>query len=256
MAKRIKRAVKEINRRQNGQVLIIMLIVLALGGIVLAPTLNHAATSIKHQQLIETDALELYAADAGIENAIWKLQENWDNDPSCNLTDINGMDIVAVEQVEDFTDTENGRLYTLKSTAKLDGEAKTEIVAEIEAIAGPTIAAGGLGGDYTQNPDMIALSVTSAYTLIFSTQQKSNFKAREDDDPLPINQYDLAALNMGTGKSKIYRDAANITSVPKANINGVHYYQEGELDCLLVTIAAANKKIGNPSLFQLNNEPE
>ena len=70
MLNRLKRAIREINQKQNGQVLILVLVVLALGGIVLAPTLNYTATSLKHQQIMETDSLLFYSADSGIEEGL------------------------------------------------------------------------------------------------------------------------------------------------------------------------------------------
>jgi len=128
MAKRIKRAVKEINRRQNGQVLVIMLIVLALGGIVLAPTLNHAATSIKHQQLIETDALELYAADSGIDYALFKLS----NGVTENIGDyqLNGKTVSV-----NITDMGDGS-YLITSTATTPGGSDTTIRTGVSSSGG------------------------------------------------------------------------------------------------------------------------
>ena len=73
MIKSLKRAIKEINQKQNGQVLVLVLIVLALGGIILAPTLNYTASSLKHQQVHETKTLELYSADSGIASALVAL---------------------------------------------------------------------------------------------------------------------------------------------------------------------------------------
>jgi len=109
---------KEINRRQNGQVLIIMLIVLALGGIVLAPTLNHAATSIKHQQLIETDALELYAADSGIDYALYELSNG---ETAIEDYPLNGKTVSV-----SITDQGDGS-YLVTSTATSTGGSNTTI---------------------------------------------------------------------------------------------------------------------------------
>ena len=64
---------KAIDRKQNGQVFIIVLIVLALGSIILAPTLNYTASSLKHQQVLETKALELYSADSGVASGLIAL---------------------------------------------------------------------------------------------------------------------------------------------------------------------------------------
>ena len=127
MVKRLRRAMKEINRRQNGQVLIIVLIVLALGGIVLAPTLNHAASSIKHQQLIETDALELYAADSGIDYALFKM--------SNGETDIGDYPLNGKTVSVDITDMGDGS-YLITSTATSAGGSNTTIRTGVSSSGG------------------------------------------------------------------------------------------------------------------------
>ena len=106
--KRLKRATKEINRKQNGQVLILVLIVLALGGIVLAPTLNYTATSLKHQQVHETKTLELYSADSGVASALVALSSGSEN---VTPYELNGKDVTVI--IEDQVDGS----YLITSTA-------------------------------------------------------------------------------------------------------------------------------------------
>jgi len=127
MLKRLRRAVKEINRKQNGQVLIMVLIVLALGAIVLAPTLNHAASSIKHQQLIETDALELYAADSGIDYALFKL--------SNGETAIDDYPLDGKTVAVSITDQGDGS-YLITSTATSAGGSNTTIRTGVSSSGG------------------------------------------------------------------------------------------------------------------------
>ena len=74
--KGVKQVIKEINQKQNGYVLILVLITLALGGIVLAPMLKYTATSLMPQQLHETKTLELYAADSGVASALSAISRN------------------------------------------------------------------------------------------------------------------------------------------------------------------------------------
>lgn len=58
---------------ETGQVLILVLILLLLGALIIAPLLSFMGASLKQGQLVETRMLELYAADTGIEDAIWKI---------------------------------------------------------------------------------------------------------------------------------------------------------------------------------------
>ncbi len=64
---------REIIKRENGQALPIVLILLALGGLLLAPALSYASTTLKVDQLHEQKMAELYAADAGIEDVLHKI---------------------------------------------------------------------------------------------------------------------------------------------------------------------------------------
>lgn len=58
---------------ENGQALPIVLILLALGGLLLAPALGYASTTLKVDQIHEQKMAELYAADAGIEDVMHKI---------------------------------------------------------------------------------------------------------------------------------------------------------------------------------------
>ena len=108
------------------------------------------------------------------------------------------------------------------------------------------MAAGGEGGEYRTNEEMRALSLIDEYSIIFTTQNKSEFWGREDDESEPgteIDPWDLGLLNMATGKGHLYLDGDLVMADPKYNINGVHYYQEGVSDYLLISVRD-NDKVG------------
>jgi hypothetical protein len=61
-------------QREGGQALIILvLILLLIGSLILPPILGFVSTGLRAGQLIEQNTDELYAADAGVEDAIWKI---------------------------------------------------------------------------------------------------------------------------------------------------------------------------------------
>ncbi|HSW59088.1 MAG TPA: hypothetical protein VLH15_11830 [Dehalococcoidales bacterium] len=60
-------------RQQHGQVLPIVLAVLALGAMVIGPFLNHASTALISANHYEQMINENYACEAGVEEAIWSL---------------------------------------------------------------------------------------------------------------------------------------------------------------------------------------
>jgi hypothetical protein len=61
---------------QEGNVLVMVLILLVIGGLVLVPLLGLMSTGLVSGQVYEKKTDELYAADAGVEDAIWKIRND------------------------------------------------------------------------------------------------------------------------------------------------------------------------------------
>jgi len=72
MKKRLIRAIKS----ESGQALPIVLVLLLLGGLLIAPSLSYASTSLNAGQIVEKNVNGLYAADAGIEHALWSIKND------------------------------------------------------------------------------------------------------------------------------------------------------------------------------------
>jgi len=72
--------------------MIAALILLCLGALMIAPALNYAATGVKSTTIHERRAKEVYAADAGVEYAVWKMKDDQVSPypRSYALADING----------------------------------------------------------------------------------------------------------------------------------------------------------------------
>jgi len=85
-------------RGEIGQVLPIVLVTMVLGSLLIVPSLNYVSTSLKASEMIEENLEGLYAAEAGVEDALWKL--NYDKPSSFphsyQLTNINGMTVSVV----------------------------------------------------------------------------------------------------------------------------------------------------------------
>ena len=71
-----KRTLRKIIKGQKGQALPVVLILLVIGGLPIALCLGYASTSLKVGQMHEERMAELYAADAGIEDAVWKIKNH------------------------------------------------------------------------------------------------------------------------------------------------------------------------------------
>jgi hypothetical protein len=63
-------------RDENGNVLILVLILLVVGGLVLTPLLGLMSTGLLAGKVYERKMDDYYAADAGVEDAIWRIQDN------------------------------------------------------------------------------------------------------------------------------------------------------------------------------------
>ena len=70
----MKNLIKRIAREEHGSVLTIALILLVVGGLLLAPLLGLMSTGLVSGQVYEKKTAELYAADAGVEAAIWAIR--------------------------------------------------------------------------------------------------------------------------------------------------------------------------------------
>ncbi len=73
-----------------------VLAVMVLGSCLVVPILNYSSTSLKTTETLEQNVDGLYAADAGVEDALWKLM--WDPPASFPYsydvpTDVNGMSV-------------------------------------------------------------------------------------------------------------------------------------------------------------------
>lgn len=132
-----------IIKNQGGQALPMVLILLVLGGLLIVPMLSFMTTNLNANRIIESKTEGIYAADAGIQDALWKLGNGVEpfpgSDTSYNLTEdgvnpvlINGM-TVTIEKVA-LDEVAGGGLYTVRSTARLDGQVKAVITAQ--AVAG------------------------------------------------------------------------------------------------------------------------
>jgi len=139
----MKITVKRLIRDEKGAALAMALILLLIGGLITAPLLSYMGTGLLAGGVYEARTAELYAVDAGVEDAIWKIQ-NSDGYLPCSpgspprnytITDINGKNVdititsVALYQgIGNLTGT-----YRVESTTTGDGSG-TQIEAYIEGV--------------------------------------------------------------------------------------------------------------------------
>jgi len=139
----MKIAVKRLIKNEKGAALVMALILLLIGGLISAPLLSYMGTGLLAGEVYEARTAELYAVDAGVEDAVWKIQ-NQDGYLPCSpgsparnytITDINGKNVdititsVALYQgIGNLTGT-----YRVESTTTGNGSG-TQIEAYIEGV--------------------------------------------------------------------------------------------------------------------------
>ncbi len=114
-----------MKNRESGQALILALIVLALGALLVTPTLNLAYTSVKYHGRAMEKTLEVYSADSGIQYGLAKLRNDPEGykepTPGDSFT-LNGITTdVTIEHV-------SGIVHKITSTATSDSGRSTTIV--------------------------------------------------------------------------------------------------------------------------------
>ncbi len=128
--------ITDIINRQNGGAMILALIGLAVGGLLVASFLTLASTSLKISSNFESSAKRQYAAEAGMEYAIWGLQTRSVAEFSADVPDtdlvINDCSVGVDINLKDIDPVTAGiqqpkgkRLYTITSTAQRDGKSTT-----------------------------------------------------------------------------------------------------------------------------------
>ena len=72
---------------EKGQSLPLALIALAVGALIVAPFLGYSGNALSGSRVYEQAITERYAADAGVEYAIWRLQMGVPEVPQFEIND-------------------------------------------------------------------------------------------------------------------------------------------------------------------------
>jgi hypothetical protein len=70
----VKRIIKRADRTEKGEVMLMALVVLTVGALIITPMLASTYTGVKAASIYRRATHELYAADAGLEHAMWQLK--------------------------------------------------------------------------------------------------------------------------------------------------------------------------------------
>ena len=177
----MERFIKRIIRDEKGRAMELILILLTVGGLILAPMLGLMSTGLAAGQVYERKTDELYAADAGVEDAIWKINDQVEELPgppcgggdpeswSYNMSDVNGKSVsVTITHVTNLT-------YQVESIATAEGSGT-----QVEAYVTRTI----ITADYSGIGDNVITSPCD-----YSLQGPSQVNPPEGEEHGPVANY-------------------------------------------------------------------
>ena len=132
----MKKIANKLARSEEGYALLMVLILLLVSGLIIAPLMGYMGTGLKAGQIHENRMDELYAADAGVEDAIWKIKtsatelpEAGDDPWEYSITDVNGKQVnTAIEFMDD-------RMYKITSTATNGTSSSTTVEAYVGSLS-------------------------------------------------------------------------------------------------------------------------
>jgi hypothetical protein len=121
-------------RDQRGQAMLLTVILLLVGGLIVSSLLAYLGNGLLNGRVYERRTAELYAADAGVEDAVWKIQHGevalCPGNPTYNYTisDVNDKGVeVSIEYVGEDT-------YRITSIAAADDGGGTAAIVSSTAV--------------------------------------------------------------------------------------------------------------------------
>lgn len=214
----MKIAMKRLIGDEKGAAMVLAVILLLVGGLIAAPLLAHMGTGIVAGEIYEKRTAELYAADAGVEDAIWKIQRgevpvcSGDPSRSYNISDVND------KKVEYTIEYIGEGIYKITSIAITADGGNTAAISgtEIEAYVTATYS------DFTSFLDN-AITSNDAITIRPGSMVSGNISLPPDGDLNPPDfdpengQVNREELDWPTAKAMIdfyWPEVEHLTPVP------------------------------------------
>jgi hypothetical protein len=131
---------KKLTCEENGQVLVLVLVVLLVGALLMGALMGLVGTGITTGTVYENRTSSLYAADSGVQDAIWQLNNTTGNakvpnpnDTNYSLTENNYLVNVSIH-LQDSVPT-----YRIIATATKTGSLSTTVTAYVQPNNGSPI---------------------------------------------------------------------------------------------------------------------
>jgi hypothetical protein len=193
--------VKRIISDENGKVLILTLILLVVGGLIMTPLLGLMTTGLAAGQVYEKKTAELYAADAGVEYAIFHLEQAGDPNEVLEFT-LNGKNVtVQIEKLN--TPCGEPCAYDITSTATSSDGSGTTVLAEVTDL---TVY---IEGGYLGKNETIGANVYSPGDLFIDSESEIQGNVLVEGD-LILNECALVGGIACVGGDLTLNEGANI----------------------------------------------
>ncbi len=174
-------------RGESGQILPAALVMLVLGTFLVIPVISLMTTNLSNTRLIDQASLELYAADAGVENMIWNVKQDVGILPAegdtiaKNIQDqsLNGMSTITT------TMTNMGsRMYRINSVATRPGGHNSEVEAYINCLNFANLLEGAI----TSNGDITVQNAEVHGAVFYADDPHISPTATLDTPPVKVTQ--------------------------------------------------------------------
>lgn len=130
---------KRITSDERGRILAWTLVVLGIGALLIPPLLARVSTSLIACRTIEEDLKEQYAADSGVEYALWQLQNGITTGQSSYTLNRKTVDVTWGQYITDtykITSTATG--HTDGSSTTIESYISLEVVDPPQFLASPS----------------------------------------------------------------------------------------------------------------------
>ena len=130
---------KRITSDERGRILAWTLVVLGIGALLIPPLLTRVSTSLTACRAIEESLKEQYAADSGVEYALWQLQNGITTGQSSYTLNRKTVDVTWGQYITDtykITSTATG--HTDGSSTTIESYISLEIVDSPPLLASPS----------------------------------------------------------------------------------------------------------------------
>ncbi len=214
-----------LKNSESGQTMIMALILLAMGRLLVVPTMSLTSNSLNYQRLVERNTQELYAADSGEQYAMSRLANSPGAfGPEPLPSEVNDRTVnITVENM-------GNSIYKITSTAISDGGSSTSIESYVE------VKLGLFGNAITvTNGDLVLQGTTisgdvyaGGEVMLEESSVTGTITANgtEEFDLLDTEPYKTEALNGGTIEGNLVLGAGTHNLGP-VYITGYLKIQEG-----------------------------